>query len=429
MNDPVPGHAPSYYAATAAAAPQRPPLAGTQRADVIIVGAGYTGLNAAITLAEAGRTVVVVEQNRVGWGASGRNGGQLHSGQRRDQGHLEAVCGKETARRLWILAEEAKALALDRIERYGIACDWTPGLIHAVHKESWLADEYRNAERLARDYAYDAIDLLSREELQAAIGTGVYFGGTRDRGAGHLHALNFALGLAAAAESAGARVFEATPALRLADQANGIVVETPKGSVEAEAVLLAGNGYLAGLDAELDARVMPIHNYILTTEPLARERADALIPNREAVADSRFVVHYWRLTRDRRLLFGGGETYSPTFPKDIAGFVRGHMLKIYPQLADVAISHAWGGTLAVTQTRMPCLMRPRPRVYAAAGFSGHGVATAGFAGHIAAQAMLGDSERFDVFAGIEAPRFPGGRLLRWPILVLAMSWFALRDRL
>lgn len=434
MTEIASAHAPSYYAATVADRPARPALAGTVRADVAIVGGGFTGLNAAITLAEAGRSVVLIEQNRIGWGASGRNGGQLHSGQRRDQDHLERHYGRDTARRLWSFAEEAKALLHERVRRFGIDCDWTQGLIHAAHKERLVAEDWAYAEKLARDYGYDAVTPLDRRQLAAAIGTDRYFGGTRDGGAGHLHPLKLAQGLADAAEASGAVLHEATHALALRQVDGRVRVETGRseigrGEIDAGAVLLAGNGYLAGLDPDSEARVMPINNYILTTEPLSREAADHLIPGREAVSDSRFVVYYWRLTQDLRLLFGGGESYRRGFPPNLRSFVRAHLNNVYPQLATAPVSHVWGGTLGVTATRMPCLRRTAPGVYVAAGFSGHGVAMAGFCGHTAACAMLGEADRFDVFEKLATPKFPGGRTFRWPILVLAMSWFALRDRL
>ena len=429
MADATRAHAPSYYAATTPDRALRPALAGRVRCDVAIVGGGFTGLNAAITLAEAGRSVVLIEQNRIGWGASGRNGGQLHSGQRRDQHHLERTCGIETARRLWDMAEEAKALLHERRIRHAIDCDWMPGLIHAAHKERFVAEEWDYAEHLSKVYGYDRVEPLERDTLATAIGTPNYFGGSRDAGAGHLHPLKLAQGLADAAEASGVVIHEGTAATAVTDRGGRVEIATPDGTIDAETVLLAGNGYLAGIDPDSEARVMPINNYILTTEPLSQAAADHLIPGREAVSDSRFVVYYWRLTPDRRLLFGGGETYRRGFPPDMRSFVRSHLRNVYPQLAEAPVSHAWGGTLGVTRSRMPCLRRTRPGVYVAAGFSGHGVAMAGFCGHVAARAMLGDAERFDVFAGLAPGRFPGGRTLRWPILVLAMSWFALRDRL
>lgn len=423
-----PAHAPSFYAATARGDTPRPRLQGAHKADVCVIGGGFTGISAALHLAERGYSVILLEAQRLGWGASGRNGGQLHTGQRRDQEWLEKHCGLDQAQRFWTLAQEAVELVKHRIEKHAIDCDWTPGLIHAVHKQDWLADEIAATEKLARDYGYDQISLLDRDALARAIGTDIYFGGYKDHAGGHLHPLNFALGMARAAEEVGARLYEASPVVSISDE-HPLVVRTDEGEVTAETVVLGANAYLAGLEPATESRVMPINNFILTTEPLGDARADALIPGREAVADSRFVVHYWRLTRDGRMLFGGGENYSPNFPADIGAFVRNHMLKIYPQLADARIEHAWGGAVAVTANRMPYFRRPRKGLYVACGYSGHGVATANFAGRVIAEAVAGDSERFDVFEKLPMMPFPGGKLLRWPILVLAMTWFALRDRL
>lgn len=419
---------PSLYAATAHAAPPRPALDGDTTCDVCVIGAGYTGLSTAIHLAEKGRRVTVVEAERVGWGASGRNGGQLHSGQRRDQETLEKWVGEAGAHALFDLAEEAKRMVGELIGRHAIACDWRSGLIHAVHKPSWIHDSEREVEFLHRRYAYEDIDRLTRSELAEAIGTDVYYGGWRDRSAGHLHPLNYCLGLARAAEGLGVAIHEGTRVTAIETEGGLRRVVTPTGTVTCSDVVIAANGYLDGLDRDIDTRVMPIKNYILATEPLGA-RADRLIPGREAVADSRFVVHYWRLSADGRLVFGGGERYGTSEPADIAGFVRAHMLKIYPGLADVRIDYAWGGTLAVTMNRMPCFERLRPGVYTACGYSGHGLAIATLAGRLLAEAIVGDTTRFDVMASIPTTSFPGGPLLRKPTLMLAMTWFALRDRL
>ena len=421
-------HTPSYYAATAKGDGRRPSLNSNERADVCVIGGGFTGISTALHLAERGYSVILLEAERLGWGASGRNGGQLHSGQRRDQGWLEARVGQDHARHLWQLAEAAKDLVKQRIAKHAIDCDWMPGLIHAVHKPRWLADEQASAEKLRRDYGYSDVSLLDRDALAAAIGTGIYHGGWRDGGGGHLHPLNFALGMAKAAEAAGARLFEASRVTAIA-HGSPAVVTTDGGEVRADAVVLAGNGYLEGLEPATEARAMPINNFIVTTQPLDEKMAHSLIPGNEAVADSRFVVHYWRLTADRRMLFGGGETYTPNFPHDIAGFVRRRMLKIYPQLANAKIEHAWGGTLAVTANRLPYFRRPRKGLYVACGYSGQGVALANLAGKIVSDAISGDLEHFDTFATLPMPAFPGGTRLRWPILALAMSWYALRDRL
>ncbi len=425
------GHAPSLYAATADPALSFPPLPEPVTADVAIVGGGYTGLSAALALAEAGVDVALVEAERVGSGASGRNGGQLHSGQRRDQDWLEARFGRDEAHRLWALAEEAKAFTRGLIGKHAIACDWRGGLIEVVHKKRLLAGEIAYVDKLRDEYAYDAVAWLDRDQLAAAIGTDVYFGGRRDAGAGHLDPLRFAQGLARAAATAGARIFEETRAVGVRGAATGgfRVACRPGGEIAADIVVLAGNGYLDGVDHELDARVMPIDNYILASAPIGAGQAGGLIPGGEAVSDTRFVVYYFRPSADGRLLFGGGETYSPTPPADVAGFVCRHLVRVYPQLADVKVDYAWGGTLAITMRRLPFIRRLRPGVYAAAGYSGQGVALAPFAGKIIADAIHGDAARLDRFAALPAPRFPGGRLLRYPALVAAMTWYGLRDRL
>lgn len=422
-------HAPSWYAATATPAPARPPLDGDATCDVCVVGAGYTGLSAAIHLARQGRRVIVLDAHRVGWGASGRNGGQLHTGQRRDQETLEAWYGEERARALFALAEESKREVKNLIAEFAIDCDWHDGLIHAIHKQSWVGAIEREVEHLVERYGYQGTSLLDRDTLATAIGTDVYLSGWRDGTAGHLHPLNYCLGLARAAESLGVVIHEDTRADRVdTHKGRRPRVRTAAGTVVADDVVLACNGYIDGLDREVSARVMPIHNYILATEPLG-ERADALIPGREAVADTRFVVHYWHLSADGRMIFGGGENYGQRTPPDIAVFVRNHMRRIYPQLATSRIDYAWGGTLAVTMNRMPYFRRLKPGLYTAAGYSGHGLAIATLAGRLIGEAICGDSSRFDVMAAIPAGKFPGGPLFRLPTLVLAMSWFALRDRL
>lgn len=425
----------SLYAASADRSLAFPSLDENVRTHVAIIGGGYTGLSAALHLAEAGVDVVVVEAERVGWGASGRNGGQLHSGQRRDQDWLEAKLGRDDAHALWRLAEEAKGLVKDLIAWHGIDCDWRPGLIETVHKRRLVASEIAYVEKLRRDYGYEPVAWLDREVLAAAIGTDVYFGGRRDMGAGHLDPLKFAQGLARAAARAGARIFEGTKAVSVTGTAaTGFAVEvaalgTQSAVVTADIVLLAGNGYLDGIDAYTEARVMPIDNYILATAPIGAGRPGGLIPGGEAVSDTRFVVYYFRPSPDGRLIFGGGETYSRRPPAALAEFVKRHMLRIYPQLEGTRVDYAWGGTLAITMKRLPFIRRLRPGVYVAAGYSGQGVALAPFAGKVLADAIRGDTARLDRFAALPVPPFPGGKLLRYPALVAGMSWYALRDRL
>ena len=291
-----------------------------------------------------------------------------------------------------------------------------------------MAHFHAAAEKLARDYDYAEMEPLDRAGIAEQLGTTAYHGGVLDRGAAHLHPLNFALGLARVAEAAGVRIFEGARVDAIAE-GTPCEVRTALGRVRAREVIVAGNGYLGGLVPEVAARVMPINNFIVATEPLGEEGARALIRDDVAVADSRFVVNYFRLSADHRLLFGGGESYGYRFPRDIAGVVRPRMLGIFPQLAGVAIDYAWGGTLAITVDRMPALRRVGTNVYSAGGYSGHGVAMAVLAGKLMAEAVRGTMERFDVFAALPQPGFPGGATFRWPLLVLAMSWYALRDRL
>jgi gamma-glutamylputrescine oxidase len=371
--------------------------------------------------------VVLLEAHRLGFGASGRNGGQVGSGQRQDQATLERMVGPDDARALWHLAEEAKGWVKDRIARHAIACDWQDGVLHADWRARDVPQTHAHAEKLARDYGYTRIAALDRAGIRAIVGSDAYQGGALDMGAGHLNPLAYALGLARAAAAAGARLFEGATVHHI-EPGPKIAVQTGQGRVLADHVILACNGYLGGLDRATAARVMPINNFILATEPLGA-RAAGVLARPVAVADSKFVVNYFRLTPDRRLLFGGGESYGYRFPRDIAALVRRPMLRVFPQLADVPVSHAWGGTLAITVSRMPAFLRPAPNLWSASGYSGHGVAIASLAGRILAEAIAGQAGRFDLMARVPARRFPGGTALRSPLLALAMSWFALRDRL
>jgi len=422
------GAAPTWYEASARARPAWPALDGDARADVCVIGGGYTGLSCALHLAERGYDTLLLEARRIGNGASGRNGGQLGSGHRRDQSTLERELGAEPARLLWSLAEEAKALVSARIARHGIACDLKPGIAIAAHRRRYARELAREAARLRDVYGYGEIDVLDRAGMRAEVDSEDFCGGLLDRGAGHLHPLDYALGLARAAADAGVDIREGTPVTGLVPGAPCRVRAGPH-TVSADAVVLACNGYLDALDPGIGGDVMPINNFILATEPLGEERARALIPRDVAVVDTRFVVNYFRLSADRRLLFGGGEKASTRLPADPGPLVRRCMLRIFPQLAGVRIDHAWGGTLAITWTRMPSIGRLPGGLYFAQGYSGHGVALATLGGALVAEAICGTLERFDVFARLPHRPFPGGALLRWPTLALALAYGALRDRL
>jgi len=426
-NDRPGAYPPSWYAATTEPLPPFAPLQGAARADVCVVGAGYTGLSAALHLAEAGRDVVLLEAQRAGFGASGRNGGQLGSGQRMEQTALERLVGADDAAHLWRLGEEAKALVKGLVARHGIACHLTPGVAHACFTAREMAEEHAYAEHLATRHGYDRIETLDRDAMRALCPSPAYHGGTLDRGAAHLHPLAYALGLARAARAAGVRIHEGSQVHDISHGARARV-STGAGHVEADHVVLACNGYLGGLESRVAARVMPINNFIVATEPLGADAARVLTRD-VAVADTKFVVNYFRLSHDTRLLFGGGESYGYRFPRDIRATVRRPMLEIFPHLADVPLDYAWGGTLAITMKRMPYLARVAPNVLSASGYSGHGVGMATLAGRLMAEAVRGQSDGFDCLARVPCPRFPGGAALRTPLLVLAMSWFALRDRL
>lgn len=417
----------SWYAATAQTLDRAPALDGEISADVCIVGGGYTGLSAALHLAEAGFDVVLLEAHRVGFGASGRNGGQLGSAQRMDQEDLERLVGDSDAAKLWDLAEGAKDLVKSLITKHRIDCDLKPGIATMGFSKSEQAGLQSHAAHLSARYGYDQIKPLDAEEGRALCPSPAYAGGYLDMGAAHLHPLNYALGLARAALSAGVRLYEGTEVLSM-DTGPRVTVRTQQGRVTAEHVILACNGYLGDLNRQVASRVMPINNFIAATEPLGAE-ATRVLTQDIAVADTKFVVNYFRLSADGRLLFGGGESYGYRFPTDIAETVRKPMVEIFPHLRDVGIDYAWGGTLAITMRRMPYLARVAPNVLSASGYSGHGVGTATHAGQLMALAIQGQAEGFDTMARVPALPFPGGPALRSPLLVLAMTWYALRDRL
>jgi gamma-glutamylputrescine oxidase len=420
----------SYYAATANALPEQPSLgAQSIRADVCVIGAGFTGLSTALHLAQRGTNVVILESQRIGWGASGRNGGQLYGGQRKDVDWLEARIGKLEARRLWNLGEAAKHLVKCLISELSIDCDLTPGIASVAHKQRYVAEYHALADKLATQYGRQGLEKIDAKRARELLGTDVYFGGYVDWDAAHLHPLNLALGVARRCFELGVRIYENTQATAFIDRGGTVTVRTTNGSVTADHLVLAANGHLGNLAPKLAGRMMPINNFIVATEPLTGELANEINPRRVAVGDSRFVINYFRMTPDRRLLFGGGENYRAGFPRDIASFVRPYMLKIYPQLEGAKIDYAWGGTLAITLNRMPHVGHLSDHVHFAHGYSGQGVGLAHLAGQLIAEMLYGDSSRFDAFATIPTRPFPGGRWLRWPGMVAGMLYFAARDRI
>jgi len=416
----------SWYQDSVPASPPRP-AAGDMDVDVAIVGGGYTGLGAALELAEHGKSVVVLEAGRIGDGASGRNGGQVHTGQRLDPDVLTRMLGADVARQLWDMAADAQINLMVLRRGRAIDCDWHGGLFHAWHRPRFEAEDRDFARSVEGWVDKDRFQFLGRADIARHLGTDVYCGGMLDTGGGHVHPLKLLLGMARAAEADGAKVHENSRVVRFEQRLDGVRLALGNGStVVCRKLLLCGNGLMDGLDERIDAHVMPIHNFMLATAPLDDP---SILPLNFAASDTRFVVNYFRKTSDNRLIFGGGEGYGTGFPRDIASVVRRNMLKVFPQLKDVEITHAWGGTLAVTLTRAPFVRQLSADVLISAGYSGQGVVLAPYFGKLIARAVLGDARDMALLSRLPVPPFPGGRWLRKPLLAAGLSYYALRDRL
>lgn len=424
-------HAPSYYAATANRQLDYPPLAGEQLADVCIVGGGFSGLNTAIELAERGFSVVLLEARRIGWGASGRNGGQLIRGVGHDLDQFANLIGADGVRELKLLGLEAVEIVRRRIEHFAIDCDLTWGYCDLAntpkHFEGFLEDR---EELRALGYRHELL-VVKPDEMYRVVGSDRYCGGLIDMGSGHLHPLNLALGEAAAAESLGVRLFEHSPVTRI-DYGPEVRVHAAQGWVRAKTLVLACNAYLNDLNPELGGKVLPAGSYVIATEPLGEARARSLIPQNMALCDQRVALDYYRLSADHRLLFGGACHYSGRDPKDIAAYMRPKMLAVFPQLADVRIDFQWGGMIGIGANRLPQIgrLKDQPNVYYAQAYAGHGVNATHLAGRLLAEAIAGQkSHGFELFAQVPHITFPGGRYLRSPLLALGMLWYRLKERL
>lgn len=417
----------SYYAATAAYQFEFPQLTGEETADICIIGAGYTGLSSALHLAERGYRVILLEAETPAFGASGRNGGHVGIGQRADQEDLEERFGKDAATLLWEMGLEAVDTVKSLIHRHDIKCDLKQGDVHLAHKRKLCADLEYEMEFLSKRYNFEEMEYINADRLTDFVGSENFYGGLWDKVSCHLHPLNYALGLTKAAVDAGVKIYQHS---RVESYGGApLRVKTAQGSVVTSELILACNAYIEHLEPRINGNIMPINNFVIATEPLSAELAKSLIPKDTSLADSRFVINYWRLSADNRLIFGGGENYRRNFPADIKGFVRKYMLEIYPQLANTAIDYGWGGTLAITMNRLPDFGRIQDNIWYMQGYSGHGVPTATFAGKLVAEAISGKLERFDLMSQLSNSKFPGGTLLRWPGMVAGMLYYSLRDRL
>ncbi|MFZ1098367.1 MAG: FAD-binding oxidoreductase [Steroidobacteraceae bacterium] len=420
----------SYYAASAHPAPSRPALAGALECDVCVVGGGIAGCSAALHLAERGFKVVLLEQHRIGWGASGRSGAQAIFGVAAGQTKLTRLIGAAGARAVWDVSVEGLTLMRELIGRFSIDCDWVAGYLLAAVKERHLRELEDELAELREHYGYSSMRYVPREELRSLLATERYPGALYDANSGHLHPLNYTLGLAAAGESLGVRIFEDSRARGfLTDGSGGVRVPAPGGEVRARHLVLCGNVYLGDTAPQLASRIMAVATYIVATDPLGEARARGLIANNAAVSDMNWVLDYFRRSADHRLLFGGRVNYSGLRSFDAPAATRARMLAVFPQLRDVRVEYAWGGEVDITLNRAPHFGRLAPNVYFLQGFSGHGIALTGIAGKLIAEAVSGTAGRFDVFARIPHRNFPGGAALRRPALVLAMLYYRLRDLL
>jgi gamma-glutamylputrescine oxidase len=416
----------SWYEATAGRGPALPPLEGGIEADVCVVGAGLSGCSTALHLARRGYKVVLLEAERVGYGASGRSGGQLIPGWACGMAKLAAQLGPADAKRLWDFSVEGVELTRELIEQNRIDCDLVWGHMHVGIKPRQREELLEWQREQEGDYGYDKLRFMEQAEVRKWVASERYVAGLLDSGAGHLHPLRFTIGVGQAAVAAGARLFENSNVTKI-EHGSTVTVRTTNGSVRAKFVALCANTGHVDLSEQLARKLIGVASYIVATKPLGAARANALLKDNIAVADLNWIIDYFRLSSDHRLLFGGRVSYSGLDPLGTARATRKRMLNVFPQLADAEIDYAWGGLIDISMSRAPNFGRLEPNVYFLQGYSGHGMVAATIAGRIVAEAIAGHAERFDIFERLKHQDFPGGRLFRRPTLVMAMTWFRLRD--
>ncbi|WP_370635759.1 NAD(P)/FAD-dependent oxidoreductase [Salinicola sp. DM10] len=420
-------HVDSYYAASANPAPERPPLSGQIDADVCVIGGGFTGISSALHLAERGLRVVVLEATRIGFGASGRNGGQIVNSYSRDMDVIEAKYGQTTAQALGSMAFEGNQIIRSRIADYAIRCDLKEGNLFAACSNKQMQGLVEH-KALWERYGHRQLELLDAQGYRREIGSERYVGALFDHSGGHLHPLNLVLGEAAAFESLGGVIHEHSPVVEIR-HGDPVVIHTAQGQVRAERVIVAGNAYLNGLLPELEGKSMPCGTQVLATAPLDADTARELLPNDACVEDCNYLLDYYRLSADNRLIYGGGVTYGGHDPASIEAVIRPNLEKTFPQLKGVKVDYTWSGNFLLTLNRLPQFGRINHNVYYAQGYSGHGVTCTHLAGRLMAEALSGELERFDAFADLPHTPFPGGRLFRVPLTALGAWYYRMRDQL
>ncbi|GGO76670.1 hypothetical protein GCM10011348_04430 [Marinobacterium nitratireducens] len=420
-------HTSSYYAASANDTRLRPALTGHESADVCVIGAGFTGLSSALHLAQKGYRVRVLEANRIGFGASGRNGGQIVHSYSRDLDFIEQHYGSDTARAMGQMAFEGGRVIRDFVARYDIQCDLKDGGIFAACTDKQMR-ELEAKKRLWEAHGHEQLELLDETGIRGRVGTNRYVGGLIDHSGGHFHPLNLVLGEAAALESLGGVIYEDSAVERV-EEGDKVRLHTANGSVTADFVVVAGNAYLGGLIPQLASRSMPCGTQVITTEPLSPETQRSLLPRDNCVEDCNYLLDYFRLSGDGRLIYGGGVTYGARDPSRIEDLIRPNMLKTFPELQGVKVDYAWTGNFLLTLMRLPQFGRIGSNIYYAQGYSGHGIASTHLAGRLISEAISGQAERFDVFAGLPQMPFPGGRMFRVPLTAMGAWFYSLRDRL
>jgi gamma-glutamylputrescine oxidase len=408
--------------------PLREALRGDLQVDVAVLGGGIAGCSTALHLAKRGYRVALLEARFVGYGASGRSGGQTIFGLAASQQRLAADVGREDARRLFDLSVEALNLTQSLIREYTIDCDYHANHVHVAVKARHIRELKEWAHELHEEYRYPSAQFLDRDALRAHVTSDRYLAGLFDPLSGHLHPLKYTQGLARAAEAAGARIYENSEVLRY-DDGPEVRVHTAQGTVRCAHLILCGNAYIGAVAPSLARRILGVGTYIIATEPLGEARAQSLLPSNAAIADINWILDYFRRSDDHRLLFGGRVSYSSVQPPHLAESMRRRMVRVFPALTDVKVAFAWGGYLDITMSRAPNFGRLAPNVFYLQGFSGHGVTLTGLAGKLVAEAVAGTAEHFDVFARIPHRDFPGGRLFRRPSLMLAMLYYRIRDLL